>query len=242
MRRSRVLFRALSVRIPSYSTSPVLEAEGLTRSFSVGEKTVPVLRDLSLKIVGGERAFLTGSSGAGKTTLLYTLAGLEAPDSGEVKLGEKSLYKLSRSALATLRNERIGYIFQNYHLLPELTAVENVALPALISGGSLKETRQRASALLEKVGLGDRLDHLPAELSGGEQQRAAIARSLTNDPEILLADEPTGNLDSKNGRSIIELLLGLAEDAGKTLLVVTHDASLASLGTRHITIHDGQLA
>ncbi len=208
----------------------------------MGDKTVPVLRGLSLKIVGGERAFLTGSSGAGKTTLLYTLAGLEAPDAGEVKLGEKSLYALSRAALATLRNERIGYIFQNYHLLPELTAVENVALPALICGGSLKETRQRASALLEKVGLGDRLNHLPAELSGGEQQRAAIARSLTNDPEILLADEPTGNLDSKNGHAIIELLLGLAEDAGKTLLVVTHDASLASLGTSHITIHDGQLA
>lgn len=217
----------------------MLSASELTRSFSVGTKTVPVLRGVSLEVKAGERIFLTGPSGAGKTTLLYILAGLEKPDTGEVRIGDESIYSMSKRARASLRNRRMGYIFQNYFLLPELTALENVSLPTSIAG---QRDNAHATNLLEKVGLGHRLHHLPTELSGGEQQRVAIARALANDPDIVFADEPTGNLDSDNGRHIMDLLLSVVADSSKTLIVVTHDSSLASLGDRNLTITDGQLA
>jgi len=216
----------------------MLTCSNLTRSFTIGEKRIEVLRDVTLEISEGERVFLTGPSGAGKTTLLYTMAGLERPDSGEIHFCGLPVYSMSRKKQALLRNTRMGYIFQNYHLLPELTAVENVSLPSMISG---RRSRSRAAELLEGVGLGRRLDHLPAELSGGEQQRVAIARALINDPDIIFADEPTGNLDSKTGSAIIELLLSVVAESGKSLIVVTHDQGLAELGDRHLVLTDGRL-
>jgi len=216
-----------------------LHAADLWRSFQIGAQRIDVLRGLTLEVPAGQRVFLCGSSGAGKTTLLYTLAGLERPGKGRVLLGGDDLYKLGEGRLARLRNTRMGYVFQSYFLLPELTALENVALPALIGG---RRAKDRAASLLEKVGLGARLHHLPHELSGGEQQRVAIARALINDPQLLFADEPTGNLDAATGGEVMRLLLDLVADGGKTLVVVTHDQQLARLGDRKITLSDGQVA
>jgi len=218
---------------------PRLSARGLKRSFRIGGNRIQVLRGIDLDLAPGESVFLCGASGAGKTTLLYTIAGLETPEAGIVEFEGRSLYGLSGNALAHLRNERMGFVFQSYFLLPELTALENVLLPSLIGG---KKNESRARELLDRVGLKDRMDHLPAELSGGEQQRVAIARSLINDPSILFADEPTGNLDSKNGEVIIALLLDLAKADGRTLAVVTHDDRLAARGDRLVRIVDGLLA
>jgi putative ABC transport system ATP-binding protein/lipoprotein-releasing system ATP-binding protein len=219
--------------------TPRLKARGLQRSFRIGGSQIQVLRGIDLDIAPGESVFLCGASGAGKTTLLYTLAGLEAPEGGTVEFEEHSLFQLSGNALARLRNQRMGFVFQSYFLLPELTALENVLVPAMIGG---KAATERATDLLNRVGLKDRMHHLPSELSGGEQQRVAIARSLINDPAILFADEPTGNLDSKNGEVIIALLLDLAKDGGRTLVVVTHDERLASRGDRLVRIVDGRIA
>jgi predicted ABC-type transport system involved in lysophospholipase L1 biosynthesis ATPase subunit len=219
--------------------TPRLSARGLQRSFRIGGNRIQVLRGIDLDLAPGETVFLCGASGAGKTTLLYTIAGLETPEAGRVEFEGRSLYAISGNALAKLRNERMGFVFQSYFLLPELTALENVLLPSLIGG---KKAESRARQLLDRVGLKDRMDHLPAELSGGEQQRVAIARSLVNDPSILFADEPTGNLDSKNGEVIITLLLDLAKADGRTLAVVTHDDRLAARGDRLVRIVDGVLA
>lgn len=182
--------------------------------------------------------FLCGPSGAGKTTLLYTLAGLERPERGTVRIDGNDLYALPRRRQAEFRNRHIGYVFQNYHLLPELTALENVAVPGAVAGLDTTEAAMRA---LEWVGLAHRAQHLPAELSGGEQQRAAIARAIVNQPKVLFADEPTGNLDSQNGAAVIDLLTRLAEDSGMTLVVVTHDLGLATAGDRTLVIRDGTL-
>ena len=219
--------------------STVLRAVSLVRSFRVGPSEIEVLRGMSLEISRAERLFLCGASGAGKSTLLYTLAGLERPDSGSVEIDGQSLYSLSAAQQTKFRNEKIGYVFQNYFLLPDLTALENVSLPALIKGS--EKTFLRAAELLEQVGLGDRLNHLPTELSGGEQQRVAIARSLINDPQILFADEPTGNLDSSTGGALMETLMDLVSEKQKTLIVVTHDSKLASLGDRQLTLADGRI-
>ena len=219
--------------------TPRLQARSITRSFQIGGSRIEVLRGIDLDIQSGETVFLCGASGAGKTTLLYTLAGLETPESGEVLFEGKSLYSLAGNALARLRNQRMGFVFQSYFLLPELTALENVLVPAMIRG---RDSRSRALDLLDRVGLADRANHLPAELSGGEQQRVAIARSLINDPAILFADEPTGNLDSKNGAVIITLLLDLARKDHRSLVVVTHDEQLAHSGDRLVRIEDGRVA
>ncbi len=215
-----------------------LRAEDLRRSFKIGRNKIDVLRGISLEVAAGESVFLCGASGAGKTTLLYTLAGLERPEDGEVFLEGTSLYKMSGDKLSRLRNERMGFVFQSYFLLPELTAIENVLVPAMIGG---VERHDRAAALLERVGLADRMEHLPSELSGGEQQRVAIARSLINDPKTLFADEPTGNLDSTTGESIVEILLGVVREDRRTLVVVTHDRELAKRGDRILMIEDGRL-
>ena len=191
-----------------------------------------------MEVARGDSVFLCGASGAGKTTLLYTLAGLERPESGTVEFEGQRLYNGSSNWQARLRNEKMGFVFQGYFLLPELTALENVSLPALIRGRS---TTEKAAENLHAVGLGERMHHLPAELSGGEQQRVAIARSLTNDPDIIFADEPTGNLDSKTGDAIVDLLLNVARERKKTLLVVTHDTRLAARGDRQLFIADGKL-
>ena len=215
-----------------------LIARDIYQSFRMGARRIEVLRGISLDITRNEAVFLSGASGAGKTTLLYTLAGLERPESGTVEFEGRRLYSGSSSAAAHLRNEKMGFVFQGYFLLPELTALENVLLPALIGG---RATTDEAKESLAAVGLADRIHHLPAELSGGEQQRVAIARALTNDPDIIFADEPTGNLDSKTGNAIMDLLLNLARDRKKTLLVVTHDSRLAARGDRQLHIKDGIL-
>jgi len=204
----------------------------------MGARWIEVLRGISMEIGRNEAVFLSGASGAGKTTLLYTLAGLERPESGSVEFEGRQLYGSGSASEARLRNQKMGFVFQGYFLLPELTALENVLLPAMIGR---RTTRSDAEESLASVGLGDRMQHLPAELSGGEQQRVAIARALTNDPDIIFADEPTGNLDSRTGNAIMDLLLNLARDRKKTLLVVTHDARLATRGDRQLHIKDGVL-
>src|SRR5438046_2312837 len=204
----------------------------------MGSRRIEVLRGISMEIEHNEAVFLSGASGAGKTTLLYTLAGLERPESGTVEFEGYRLYRGSSAMQARLRNEKMGFVFQGYFLLPELTALENVLLPAMIGR---RATRSDAEESLVAVGLGDRMQHLPAELSGGEQQRVAIARALTNDPDIIFADEPTGNLDTRTGNAIMDLLLNLARDRKKTLLVVTPDARLATRGDRRLHIKCGRL-
>ncbi|HEY5743441.1 MAG TPA: ABC transporter ATP-binding protein [Terrimicrobiaceae bacterium] len=215
-----------------------LDAVDLEQTFQIGKNRIDVLKGISLEVVVGEVVFLCGASGAGKTTLLYTLAGLERPRAGRVSFEGVDVYSMNADRLATLRNRRMGFVFQAYFLLPELTAVENVSLPSMMGG---KDRREQAASLLERVGLKDRLQHLPSELSGGEQQRVAIARSLINDPSIIFADEPTGNLDSHTGDSIIGLLLELAKQDRRTLIVVTHDEHLAARGDRLLRIEDGMI-
>lgn len=217
----------------------MIEAHNLHRSYRVGKKLVEVLHGVELEIRKGERVFLCGPSGAGKTTLLYTLAGLERPQEGRISIAGTDLYALNAKRQAAFRNSNIGYVFQNYLLLPELTALENVMVPGAIGGS---DSRLEAEAALERVGLSERADHLPAELSGGEQQRVAIARAVANRPAVLFADEPTGNLDSRNSGEIMELLLGLAAESGTTLVVVTHDPSLAERGDRKLVIKDGNIS
>jgi predicted ABC-type transport system involved in lysophospholipase L1 biosynthesis ATPase subunit len=217
---------------------PQLVARDLRRSFRIGTRRLEVLRGISMEVKRGEAVFLVGASGAGKTTLLYTLAGLERPEEGTVSFGGRRLYTGSSRTQARMRNAEMGFVFQGYFLLPELTALENVMLPGMIGRDVRTET---AEGSLRVVGLGERLQHLPAELSGGEQQRVAIARALVNDPAIIFADEPTGNLDSCTGDAIINLLLDLARERSKTLLVVTHDPRLAQRGDRQLRIVDGML-
>jgi putative ABC transport system ATP-binding protein/lipoprotein-releasing system ATP-binding protein len=217
---------------------PQLIARDIYQSFRMGARRIEVLRGISMDIAHNEAVFLSGASGAGKTTLLYTLAGLERPQSGNVEFEGRRLYSGRSSAEARLRNEKMGFVFQGYFLLPELTALENVLLPALIGRRPITEEAEES---LATVGLADRMHHLPAELSGGEQQRVAIARALTNNPDIIFADEPTGNLDSRTGDAIMDLLLNLARDRKKTLLVVTHDSRLAARGDRQLHIKDGVL-
>ena len=215
-----------------------LVARNLRRSFRIGSRRIEVLRGISMEVCHGEAVFLVGASGAGKTTLLYTLAGLERPEEGTVEFRGRRLYSGSSRSEAKVRNTEMGFVFQGYFLLPELTALENVMLPGMIGGRVKKPVAEES---LRSVGLSERLQHLPAELSGGEQQRVAIARALVNDPEIVFADEPTGNLDSKTGDAIMDLLLSLARERSKTLLVVTHDPRLAGRGDRQLHIVDGQL-
>ena len=218
-----------------------LSASKLRRSYRIGRRSVEVLRDINLDIMRGETVFLVGASGAGKTTLLYTLAGLEKPEAGTVTFEGEVLYSKGDKAECRRRNKRIGFVFQGYFLLPELTAFENVLLPSHIGELPDAAARARAENALERVGLADRMQHLPSELSGGEQQRVAIARALINEPSLLFADEPTGNLDSRTGATIIELLLTLVREQKRTMVVVTHDPNLALRGDRRLEIRDGQI-
>lgn len=219
--------------------SPIhLSARGLCQTYELGTERLDVLKGVDLDVARGEVVFLRGASGAGKSTLLYILAGLEHPRAGSIEFEGERLFELGRDRLATLRNRRMGFVFQSYFLLPELTALENVMLPAMLGG---KGREDAARSLLDRVGLSGRLDHLPSQLSGGEQQRVAIARSLINDPGILFADEPTGNLDSATGAGIIDLLLGLARQDGRTFVAVTHDPALATLGDRQLFLKEGNL-
>jgi len=221
--------------------SAMLAARGLCKSYTMGSRNLEVLRGVDLSVQRGEFLALRGASGAGKSTLLHLLGGLDLPNQGEIIFDGIDLLKLSSSALAALRNRRVGFIFQAYHLLPELSALENVVLPARMGrlGTSAAETRARE--LLNRVGLGQRMEHRPYELSGGEQQRVAIARALVNQPDLILADEPTGNLDSHTGEEIIQLLRALRDERGATLVIATHDAKIAAAAPRVIELADGQL-
>ncbi len=216
----------------------MIQAFDLHRSYSISSRTVEVLHGLDLHIAAREKVFLCGPSGAGKTTLMYTLAGLEQPQQGRVIVDGQDVYALSLRRRALFRNKTMGFIFQNYMLMPELTALENASLATAVAG---QEATERVLSLLERVGLADRLHHLPSELSGGEQQRVAIVRALAHDPAIIFADEPTGNLDSRNGAQILDLLFSLADECGKTLVIVTHDAQIASRGDRVLMIRDGKV-
>ena len=218
--------------------TPALEVRDVHRRYHLAGHELHVLKGVSLQVHPGEKVFLCGASGSGKTTLLYILGGLEKPTQGDVYVSGQAMYASSPSKRANIRNQGLGFVFQNYHLLPELTALENVTLPSLISG---KVAQERAKELLGRVGLGERMHHLPTELSGGEQQRVALARSLINDPAIILADEPTGNLDAATGKQIMDLLFQIVDESKKTLLVVTHDANLAERGDRKLVIQKGLL-
>ncbi|MFZ2280335.1 MAG: ABC transporter ATP-binding protein [Prosthecobacter sp.] len=215
-----------------------LAAHDVHRTYHLAGHDLPVLRGVNVEVAAGEKVFLCGQSGAGKTTLLYVLGGLEQPTSGDVMVHGRSLYQAAAAERARTRNEVMGFVFQHYFLLPELTALENVMLPAMIGG---KKAETRARELLDKVGLTARLQHLPTELSGGEQQRVAIARALINNPGIIYADEPTGNLDASTGSGVIDMLMQVVDEAKKTLVVVTHDQTLAKRGDRRLLLKEGRL-
>lgn len=224
------------------NTSAVIEATGLRKSHSRGEKAVEILRGIDLVIEAGETVAIMGPSGAGKSTLLQILGALNLPDAGHVKILGQDTTGLSDSSLSALRRRQLGFIFQQFNLLPSLTAVENVAWPLLLDGKNIPESEQRARELLEKVGLNHRGHHRPGELSGGEQQRVAIARALVANPRLLFADEPTGALDSKTGAVVLDLLLSLKSSTGASLVVVTHDLGVAKSCDRIINLIDGRVA
>lgn len=215
----------------------MIRAEGLRKRYGALE----VLRGVSLEVVRGEVVSIVGASGAGKTTLLQIIGSLTRPDGGRVSVDGTDLFALQDRALSRFRNMHIGFVFQFHHLLPEFTAFENICLPGLIGGRDRREVEARATELLDLMGLAARRDHKPAELSGGEQQRAAIARALVNSPSVLLADEPSGNLDSKNREEIHRLFFDLRGRLGQTIVIVTHDEGLAARADRMITMSDGQI-
>jgi putative ABC transport system ATP-binding protein len=216
----------------------VIEADKLTKVYKMGDVEVHALRGLSLKIERGEIVAIMGPSGSGKSTLMNIIGCLDRPSAGEYVLDGERVSELNDDQLASIRNRKVGFIFQSFNLLSRATALSNVELPMRYAGLG-RGRRERARASLEAVGLGDRMDHRPNELSGGQQQRVAIARALVNDPAIILADEPTGNLDSKSGEEIMQLLLNLNKERGTTLIIVTHDAEVAAHTQRAIRIRDG---
>ncbi len=224
-----------------------LAANGLAKSYRKGKNEVPVLHGVDLEVERGEMVAVVGSSGSGKSTLLHVLGLLDTPDSGSVLLEGQRIDDGPDLKRDTLRNKTFGFIFQFYHLLPEMTALENVMLPHLIRHGVVsywsirKQVRTEAQALLERVGLGHRLDHRPSELSGGEMQRAAIARALAGGPEVLLADEPTGNLDTTTGQGVLELLRDLNRERGLTMMLVTHDLQIAQQADRVVRLVEGRI-
>lgn len=221
------------------SAEVVIEASGLGKVYWDGARTLQVLKAISFTVKRGESVAVWGPSGSGKTTLLNILSGLDRPSEGKVKLEGQDLAGLSEAAKARLRNERIGFVFQFYHLLPEFTALENVMLPALIGRGGREQAAEKAAKLLERVGLSERALHYPSELSGGEQQRAALARALMNDPAIVFCDEPTGNLDPATKKEVGSLIKNLSAQEKKTVLIVTHDREIAADATRVWNITKG---
>jgi ABC-type lipoprotein export system ATPase subunit len=218
----------------------ILRAEKVHKTYSIGKRSIEVLHGVSLTIQRGEILSIMGASGAGKSTLMHILGGLDRPDAGDVFFEETSLVKMNPSRLAAFRATRCGFIFQSYHLLPELDVRQNVILPSM-AAGRRKDVKVRAEYLLEQVGLSGRMDHRPTELSGGEQQRVAIARALMNDPDLILADEPTGNLDSHTGENILNNLFELAQTSNRTLIMVTHNESVAGRCQRELILKDGKL-
>ncbi len=219
----------------------MIKLENAVRTYHLGKATVPALRGVDLEIEDGELVAIMGPSGSGKSTLMHLIGALDQPDGGSIVFGEQDVSKQSRKALAQLRGKHIGFVFQSFNLIATLTALENVELPMIYQGVARKERIAKARELLGQLGVDDRADHLPTELSGGEQQRVAIARALVNDPDLLLADEPTGNLDSKTGKQIMELLIRLNKERGMTVVLVTHDPTIARYAQRTIHIFDGKV-
>ncbi len=219
----------------------ILETQKVSKHYQMGEVTVNALAGVDFTVQEGEFVAIMGPSGSGKSTLLHLLGGLDGPSDGEVTLAGKPLSKLNDREITLIRRRNVGFIFQFFNLLPTLTAEENVALPLLIDGQNIKDYEEKIARLLELVGLSDRRHHKPDQLSGGQQQRVAIARAFANDPAIVLADEPTGNLDSKTGEEILKLLRRSCDELGQTIVVVTHDAKAASFADRVVFLMDGQI-
>lgn len=220
----------------------LIELKDVSKSFGKGDARVHVLNDIDLSLQTGEMVAMLGASGAGKSTMLHIMGGLDRPTSGKVFYKGDDIYSMGNGKLSTFRNRDLGFVFQSHHLLPEFTALENVMMPSMIAGRNRNEAKEKSLSILEKVGLGHRWHHKSGELSGGEQQRVAVARSLVMDPTIVLADEPTGNLDSKTGDEVFELMMELNRSMGITLVMVTHNEKLASRLGRQIVVKDGRIA
>jgi len=218
----------------------ILEAKEITKTYTIGDRQVRVLNKVSLSVRNGEFVVINGSSGSGKTTLLSLLSGLDNPTSGRIFVDETDITDMTEDEMAPLRNAFIGFVFQSFHLAPSLNAIENIMFPAELKGD--RQAFEKADALLKRVGVRERSDNFPHQLSGGEKQRVAICRALINNPKIIFADEPTGNLDSHNGQAILELLLELQQERQTTLILVTHSADIAQMAGRVITLQDGQIS
>lgn len=221
---------------------PILELRNVGKTYRRGEESLRVLDGFDFALRTGEFVVVTGPSGAGKSTLLHVAGGLDAPDSGEVMIGERDLWAMKAGARAAFRRRHLGFVFQFFNLVPTLSAVENVSLPLVLDGVAARTADARALELLQRVGLGDRARHRPAELSGGQMQRVAVARALVAGPSIILADEPTGNLDSRSSTAVLELLRTLADEERTAVILVTHDQTAASYGSREVHIVDGRVS
>ena len=222
-------------------TDTVLETRNVSRQFQQGPVTLEVLQSVSITIPAGERLSIVGASGSGKTTLLQILGGLDKPSNGQVLVAGKDIHSLNEKERGELRNRALGFVYQFHHLLPEFSALENVAMPLLVRRMKTSEAKDRAQEILKRVGLGDRLTHRPHQLSGGERQRAAVARALVTQPKLVLADEPTGNLDGKNAEAVFELMLELNRERQTSLVIVTHDMRIAARMDRALEIENGSL-
>ncbi len=223
-------------------STPVLRARGIGKTFHQGETAIEVLHGVDLELAAGERVAIVGRSGSGKSTLLHILAGLDSADQGSVFVGDTSMTDADANGRAQLRGEHMGFVYQNHHLLPEFTALENVAMPIRIAGGTRVQAETEAGELLTDVGLAERMQHLPSALSGGERQRVAVARALAGHPDVVLADEPTGNLDSENAQHVMDLVSTLSNQRSTAFLVVTHDVSMLGAFDRVLSLKDGRLS